>query len=308
MSDHFMGLPVLPLDIWIQTSVDWFVGNYRPVFQAIRVPIATTLAALRSFLLFFPPWVWIGLMGAVGYVRAGLGVGLFAAVSLLLIGLMGLWPEAMTTISIILTTLCVALAVGIPIGILAARSEPVWSVLRPLLDVMQTTPSFVYLVPVVMLFGVGTVSGVIATIIFSLPPLIRLTNLGLRQVDVETVEAARSFGTTEWQMLRNVTLPLALPSIMAGINQTLLLAMVMSSIAAMIGAEGLGLVVLRGIGRLDIGLASTGGLSLVLMAISIDRIAQSFSDKDRAPIGARVSGAWARWREAVIPRLRARNA
>jgi ABC-type proline/glycine betaine transport system permease subunit len=307
MTDHFMGLPLLPLDMWIQTSVDWFVGNFRPFFQAVRIPIATALKSLLNFLLFFPPWAWIFLIGLVGYVRAGLGVGLFAAASLLLIGLMGLWSEAMTTISIILTTLCFALVVGIPVGILASRSEPVWSFLRPLLDVMQTTPSFVYLVPVVMLFGIGTVSGVIATIIFSLPPLIRLTNLGLRQVDVETVEAARSFGTTEWQMLRNITLPLALPSIMAGINQTLLLAMVMSSIAAMIGAEGLGLVVLRGIGRLDIGLAATGGLSLVFMAITIDRIAQSFSDKDRPPVGALASGTWARWREAFIPKLRARN-
>jgi glycine betaine/proline transport system permease protein len=306
VTDHFVGLPLLPLDAWIQTSVDWFVGNFRPFFQALRLPIATALASLRGFLLFFPAWVWIVLIGFAGYVRAGLGVGLFAASSMLLIGLVGLWPEAMTTISIILTTLCVATVVGIPLGILASRNETTWSVLRPILDIMQTTPSFVYLVPVVMLFGIGTVSGVIATIIFSLPPLIRLTNLGLRQVDAETVEAARSFGTTEWQMLRSVTLPLAMPSIMTGINQTLLLAMVMSSIAAMIGAEGLGLVVLRGISRLDIGQASTGGLGLVLMAISIDRIAQSFTDKDRPSVGASVSGAWARYREAVIPKLWAR--
>jgi glycine betaine/proline transport system permease protein len=266
----------LPVDKWIQAAIDWLVLEWRPAFQAMRWPIAQLLGLVLDGLLALPFWLVILAFLALGWRMAGLRHGLFCGLSFLLIAAMGVWTEAMTSLSILFTAVSVCVILGVPLGILAGRSDRFWSVLQPILDVMQTTPSFVYLVPVVMLFGIGTVPGVIATIIFSMPPIIRLTNLGLRQVPPETVEAGDSFGATEWQALTQIRLPLALPSIMAGLNQTLLMALVMSVIIAMIGAEGLGLTVLRGIGSLDVGLAGVGGLAIVLIAISLDRITQGF--------------------------------
>jgi glycine betaine/proline transport system permease protein len=264
----------VPLDKWIQAGIDWLVMEWRPVFQAMRWPIAETLNWIQAFLNWVPPWAVCSFFFLVGWRLAGLRHGVFSTASFFLIGAMGLWQEAMTSMSILLTAVSFCVLLGIPLGIAAGRSNHFWSALQPVLDVMQTTPSFVYLVPVVMLFGIGTVPGVIATIIFAMPPIIRLTNLGLRQVSTEAIEAGEAFGATEWQALVHVRLPLALPSIMAGLNQTLLMALVMSVIISMIGAEGLGLTVLRGIGALDVGLAGTGGLAIVLIAISLDRIAQ----------------------------------
>jgi glycine betaine/proline transport system permease protein len=264
----------LPVDRWIQTAVDWLVYEWRPAFQAMRVPIQYFLTGVTDFLMLVPFWAVIAAFGMAGLLAAGWRHGLFCVVSFFLIAAMGQWAPAMTSLAILVTAVAYCCLVGIPLGILASRSEWFWSMLRPVLDCMQTTPSFVYLVPVVMLFGIGTVPGVIATIIFAMPPVIRLTNLGLRQVSREVVEAGEAYGATEWQSLVNIRLPLALPSIMAGLNQTLLMALVMSVVISMIGAEGLGLIVLRGIGALDVGLAGVGGLSIVLMAISLDRIAQ----------------------------------
>lgn len=266
----------IPLDKWIQAGIDWLVAEWRPAFQSMRWPIAEALNWIQGFLAWVPPWAICLFFLVVGWRFAGVRHGIFSAASFLLIGAMGLWQEAMTSMSILLTAVSFCVLIGIPLGIAAGRSNHFWSALQPVLDVMQTTPSFVYLVPVVMLFGIGTVPGVIATIIFAMPPIIRLTNLGLRQVPIEAIEAGEAFGATEWQALRHVRLPLALPSIMAGLNQTLLMALVMSVIISMIGAEGLGLTVLRGIGSLDVGLAGIGGLAIVLIAISLDRIAQGF--------------------------------
>lgn len=273
---------ILPVDTWIQTAVDWLVDEWRPAFQAMRWPIAELLDLMGDALSAIPFWLLILGLAACGWRLAGWRNALFTAGALTLIALMGLWGQAMITLSIVLTAVVFGVVVGVPLGILAARSDRFWSVLRPLLDLMQTTPSFVYLVPVVMLFGIGTVPGVIATIIFSMPPIIRMTNLGIRQVPVEAIEAGDAFGATEWQALLHIRFPLAMPSIMAGLNQTLLLAMVMSVIASMIGAEGLGLTVLRGIGRLDVGLAAIGGAAIVLMAITLDRLTQAFA-KGRQP-------------------------
>lgn len=270
---------VLPLDKVIQGVVDWLVNDWRPVFQALRWPISQVLDSVSSGLHALPFWVVILFFLGVGWKTAGLRNGLFCGVAFYLIAAMGLWKEAMDSLSILTTAVAFCVIVGLPIGIIAGRSDKFWALLRPIMDVMQTTPSFVYLVPVVMLFGIGTVPGVIATIVFSMPPIIRLTNLGLRQIPVEAIEAGESFGATEWQALVNVRLPLALPSIMAGLNQTLLMAMVMSVIISMIGAEGLGLTVLRGIGALDVGLAGIGGLAIVLLAISLDRITQGMAEK-----------------------------
>jgi glycine betaine/proline transport system permease protein len=173
------------------------------------------------------------------------------------------------------------LVLGLPTGIWLARSDRAAQAMRPLLDAMQTTPAFVYLVPIVMLFGIGNVPGVVVTIIFALPPLIRLTNLGIRQVPADLVEAARAFGASPRQLLLKVQLPLALPTIMAGVNQTLMLALSMVVIASMIAVGGLGQMVLRGIGRLDMGLATVGGVGIVLLAIILDRMTQSLGRQER---------------------------
>jgi glycine betaine/proline transport system permease protein len=175
----------------------------------------------------------------------------------------------------VLTSVVFCLLVGLPMGIWLARSDRAAAVVRPILDAMQTTPAFVYLVPVVMLFGIGNVPGVVVTIIFALPPMIRLTNLGIRQVPADLVEAARSFGASKHQLLLKVQLPLAMPTIMAGVNQTLMLALSMVVIASMIAVGGLGQMVLRGIGRLDMGLATIGGVGIVLLAIILDRMTQA---------------------------------
>jgi glycine betaine/proline transport system permease protein len=276
MMDRLPREYILRVDKLIQGGVDFLVREWRPAFQAMRYPIGKLMDGVLDVLGSLPFWGIILFFGVAGWRMAGWRHGLFCIGSFALIAFMGLWDEAMTSLAILITAVSFCLVIGIPLGILAGRSDRFWSMLQPLLDVMQTTPSFVYLVPVVMLFGIGTVPGVIATIIFSMPPVIRLTNLGLRQVPAETLEAGEAFGATEWQSLIGIRLPLALPSIMVGLNQTLLMALVMSVVIAMIGAEGLGLTVLRGIGALDVGLAGIGGLSIVLLAISLDRITQGF--------------------------------
>ena len=181
----------------------------------------------------------------------------------------------MVTLALVLTSLLFCVLVGVPLGIGLAASDRAQQLTRPLLDAMQTTPAFVYLVPVVMLFGIGNVPGVIVTIVFALAPLVRLTTLGLRQVRPDLIEASRAYGASPWQLLWKVQLPLAMPSIMAGVNQALMLSLSMVVIASMIAVGGLGQMVLRGIGRLDMGLASVGGLGIVLLAIVLDRITQA---------------------------------
>lgn len=212
---------------------------------------------------------------------AGRGVAIGAAVSLLLVAMLGIWPEAMVTLSLVLTSLSFCVLIGLPLGIVLASSDRAQRLMRPVLDAMQTTPAFVYLVPVVMLFGIGNVPGVVVTIVFALPPLVRLTNLGLRQVRPDLIEASRAYGASPLQMLVKVQLPLAMPSIMAGINQALMLSLSMVVIASMIAVGGLGQMVLRGIGRLDMGLATVGGLGIVLLAITLDRITQSMGQPRR---------------------------
>ncbi|MDK1015833.1 glycine betaine/L-proline ABC transporter permease ProW, partial [Cronobacter sakazakii] len=205
----------------------------------------------------------------------GAGMGVATLVSLILIGAIGAWSQAMVTLALVLTALLFCVVIGLPLGIWLARSPRAAKIIRPLLDAMQTTPAFVYLVPIVMLFGIGNVPGVVVTIIFALPPVVRLTILGINQVPEDLIEAARSFGSSPRQMLFKVQLPLAMPTIMAGINQTLMLALSMVVIASMIAVGGLGQMVLRGIGRLDMGLATVGGVGIVILAIILDRLTQA---------------------------------
>jgi len=266
----------IPLDQWVETFVkDWLVPNFRPFFQAIKWPVEQTLVWLEAALQGIPMPVFLVLTVLVAWRSAGRGVAIFSFIALLFLDLINVWPETMTTLAMIITAVLFCAIVGVPIGIAAARSDKVAAAIRPILDIMQTIPPFVYLVPIVMLFGVGVVPGVIATIIFALPPIVRLTNLGIRQVQEELVEAAYAFGSSPRQVLWDIQVPLALRTIMAGLNQTLMLALSMAVIAALIGAGGLGLTVYTGLGRLDVGAATEGGIGIVLIAIILDRITQA---------------------------------
>ncbi|KPV09454.1 ABC transporter permease, partial [Variovorax paradoxus] len=265
----------LPVESWINQGLGWVVEHFRPFFQTVRLPIDSTLNSVQSLLTGLPTLAMIALIGLLAWQFAGRALAIGSTVALLLVAMLGIWPEAMVTLSLVLTSLVFCMLVGLPLGVLLASSDRAQRVMRPVLDAMQTTPAFVYLVPVVMLFGIGNVPGVIVTIVFALAPLVRLTNLGLRQVRPDLIEAARAYGASPWQMLVKVKLPLAMPSIMAGINQALMLSLSMVVIASMIAVGGLGQMVLRGIGRLDMGLATVGGLGIVLLAISLDRLTQA---------------------------------
>ena len=268
----------LPIDRWVQTGVDWLSINARGFFQAIKWPVEQVLDGIEIGLQAVPPTIMLVLIVLLAWRAVGWRMALFTLVAMGVVGFTGMWELTMTTLAMVLAAVVFCVAVGIPLGIAAARSDAFAAVLRPLLDVMQTTPAFVYLVPVVMLFGIGTVAGVLATIVFSLPPIIRLTNLGIRQVQPDAVEAALAFGSSPRQILFKVQMPLALPTIMAGLNQTIMLSLSMVVIAALIGAGGLGTPVFRGLNSLDVGLAFVGGLGIVLLAIVLDRITQGLGE------------------------------
>ena len=270
---------VIPLDVWVSQFVDWLVDNYRDVFQALKWPVEQTLNGFDAGLNALSPLIVIAVLAFAAWKFSGKGLAIFTVITLTVIGLLGLWMETMTTLAMVLSSVIFCALVGIPIGIWAGRSDAFEAGIRPVLDAMQTTPAFVYLVPIVMLFSVGNVAGVLATIVFALPPIIRLTSLGIRQVHPELVEAAQAFGATNRQVLLRVQVPLAMPTILAGLNQTIMMALSMVVIAALIGAGGLGSPVILGLNTLDLGRAVIGGLSIVLMAIVLDRITQSMAQK-----------------------------
>ena len=265
----------VPFDDWSQMSVDWLTQNFRPFFQLIRLPIALTLDEVEAFLKFVPPLVFLFSLFLIAWQVAGFRLAAFSVLAMTLIGLIGAWEPAMTTIALVVTALLFCILIGLPLGIWAARSNRFEATIRPVLDIMQTMPAFVYLVPIVMLIGIGKVPGTAVTIIFAIPPIIRLTNLAIRQVSDSVVEAAHAFGSSPRQILFEVQIPLGLHTIMAGVNQTLMLALAMSTLASMIAVDGLGMLVLRGIGRLDVGLAAVGGIGIVLLAMTLDRLTQA---------------------------------
>jgi glycine betaine/proline transport system permease protein len=271
----------LPIQSGINDGLAWVVTHFRPFFQSVRAPIDTTLTWVENLLTTLPALAMIALLGLLAWQFAGRLIAVGTVVSLLVVAMLGIWTEAMVTLSLVLTSLVFCVVIGLPLGIYLASSDRAQRVTRPFLDAMQTTPAFVYLVPVVMLFGIGNVPGVIVTIVFALPPLVRLTNLGIRQVRPDLVEAGRAYGASPMQMLLKVQLPLAMPSVMAGINQSLMLSLSMVVIASMIAVGGLGQMVLRGIGRLDMGLATVGGLGIVLLAITLDRLTQAMGQPRR---------------------------
>lgn len=281
----------IPLGDWIQSLLDILVHDWRAAFQAIRVPIGTLLDSIASLLNATPPELFLMVLFLVCWQISSVRLAVCSVIGMVFLGFIGVWSESMTTVALVLTSVIICVVVGIPLGICAARSNRFEAVLRPILDVMQTLPGFVYMVPVVMLVGIGNVPGVIVTIVFALPPVIRLTNLGLREVPGELLEAARAFGSSESRLLLTIQLPLAGPTIMAGVNQTLMMTLSMVVYASMIAVEGLGQVVLRGIGRLDMGLAAVGGFGIVILAVILDRVTQAMAVRRegritrRGPIG-----------------------
>ena len=264
----------IPLGEWIEGNIKEWLFEQRPLFKKISAPIDTVLNSLDSLLNFIPFPIILFIFVFFAFRTNGLKFAVFSFLSLIFIDLVDLWSESMTTLAMIFTAVLFCMLIGIPLGIIASRSNTFEIILRPILDIMQTIPSFVYLIPVVMLFGVGLTPGVVATIIFALPPIIRLTNLGIRQVGKGFKEAGSSLGLTKFLILIKIEIPLSLKTIMAGVNQTLMLALSMVVIAALIGAGGLGLTVYIALGRLDVGSAVIGGTGIVILAIILDRITQ----------------------------------
>lgn len=264
---------------YVETAINWLTENGKPVFDVIKHVGNSSIMGIEWILTNTPFYVIILFFTLLALWKAGKGIAVVTAAGLSLIFLMGLWKETMETLALIFVSTITALIFSIPLGILAAKSKIAEKIIRPLLDLMQTMPAFVYLIPAVLFFSIGKVPGAFATIIFAMPPAVRLTTLGIEAVPKDIVEAARAFGATNCQILFKVELPLAMKTILTGINQTILLSLSMVVIAGMIAAGGLGEKVLEGINNLDIGLGFESGLSVVILAIILDRITQGFVKK-----------------------------
>ncbi len=269
----------IPIGQHVDSLVDGLQEHVGFVFDWINDVVYATVMGIESVLLGIPFIVFVVITALIAWKLAGKGVALFAIIGFLLVNNIGLWQPAMQTLSLVLTAEIITLLVGLPLGIIIAKHKGLDNSVRPVLDLMQTMPAFVYLIPAVMFFSLGRVPGVMATIIFSMPPMIRLTSLGIKQVPNDLVEAGHAFGCTPYQLLVKVELPHALTTIMAGVNQSIMLALSMVVIAAMIGAGGLGSMVLRGVQRVNIGLGFESGLAVVILAIFLDRITQGLGKK-----------------------------
>lgn len=261
----------------IDTEFKAFVRASGDIIDVIKQPLQWFLNTLENFFV-ETPWIIILLLmiAVIWFVSRNIKITLGAAVSMLLIGGVGLWEDTMVTLSMVTVCTLISILLGIPVGILMARSDRVQGIVNPILDVMQTMPSFVYLIPVVMIFGIGKVPGLIAVVIYAVPPMIRLTNLGIRLVDREVLEAADAFGSSNRQKLFNVQIPLALPTIMAGINQTIMMSLAMVVVASMIGVGGLGKNVLQAIANQFFTVGFLNGFALVAIAIIFDRASQAY--------------------------------
>ena len=263
----------------LDDSIDWIVITFGDFFDAVSDAIKVVLGKLRDLLIWIPWPIMMALVFIIGWKVASLKIAIMSLVGLIVLAMVSLWEPTMVTVAIMIVAVFLSIVIGVPVGILAARSDSVDTGIRPVLDTMQTMPSFVYLVPGIMLFGLGNVAAIFATVLYALPPCIRLTNLGIRQVDPSVVEAGQSFGSSNIQLLFKIQIPMAIPTIMAGINQTVMMALAMSTIAAMVGAGGLGIEVLRAMGQLREGEAVLAGCAIVILAIIIDRISQGYIEK-----------------------------
>jgi len=261
---------------YIDRFVKWLVATWGPFFDALSDLVLRMLLQIESFLKWLPWWAWIIIIILICWrLTHNWFKTLLPGLLIFTIGMFGLWEVAMETLGIVIVAVIISLVVGIPLGIAMSGSKRINAIITPILDAMQTMPSLVYLIPALMLFGLGKVPGVFATVIYALPPVVRLTNLGIRQVSQEVQEAALVFGATKWQMMKEVRFPLAMPTIMAGMNQTTMLALSMVVIASMIGAGGLGEEVLKATNRVAVGKGFEAGWAIVVLAIVIDRISQS---------------------------------
>ncbi|GED30962.1 MULTISPECIES: ABC transporter permease [Brevibacillus] len=274
--------PKLPLDEWIEVIVDGLDENLGFVFDLISAAIGGTVDLFNAILTGLPFWLVIILFVLMAYRAGRWTMALFTFIGLLLIQNLGYWEHSMETLALVLTAALISVVIGIPMGIWCAKNESVQKVVTPLLDFMQTMPAFVYLIPAIFFFGLGKVPGVIASVIFAMPPTIRLTNLGIRQVPADLIEASDAFGSTYWQKLTKVQLPIAKTTMMAGINQSIMLALSMVVIASMIGAKGLGADVYRAVTQINIGQGFEAGLAIVIMAILLDRITQGVGKRKNA--------------------------
>jgi glycine betaine/proline transport system permease protein len=272
-----------PIADAVNAGVRWLVVNYGGAFESFANALLSVLVPIEQGLRALPPWVVLAAVALIAFAASRkIVLAITLAFLMWLIGALGLWDQAMQTVAIVLVSVTLAILVGIPVGILAARNDLARTVINPVLDLMQTIPSFVYLIPAAMLFGLGKVPAILATVVYATPPLIRLTDLGIREVDKSVIEASRAFGATLRQILTGVQIPLALPSIMQGINQTIVMALSMVVIASMIGARGIGETVLIGLQRNDAGTGLIGGLGIVILAIVFDRISQSLGRRLQA--------------------------
>ncbi|MFS0558320.1 ABC transporter permease [Brevibacillus sp. 179-C9.3 HS] len=274
-------VPKLPIGQWMEGFVE-VLGQYKGVlFDPAAMIISTTVTYFSTVLAAVPSLILILMLGATAWVFSGRASMIFTVIGLALIHNLGYWDETMETLGLVISATIISIVIGIPVGILCARHDTFRNLVTPVLDLMQTMPAFVYLIPAIFFFGLGEVPGVIASVIFALPPIVRLTNLGIRQVPAEMEEAADAFGSTGWQKLVKVQLPYAKSTILAGVNQCIMLALSMVVIAAMIGAKGLGADVYRAVSQVDIGRGFEAGLSIVIIAIVLDRITQHAGKKER---------------------------
>jgi len=276
----------LDLGTWFAEVIDWLLANFGWFFDAVSWLVTLLVGQVSGVLIGLHPFLIIAVLATLAAVLTrSLGLTVYTVLAFLLIVSMGLWVESMSSLAVVLVSVVFSLAVGIPLGIWAALNSRVSAVVRPILDLMQAMPVFVYLIPAVFFFGVGTVPGIAATIVFSIPPAVRLTELGIRNLDHELLEAAAAFGAKRGLTLKDVQLPLAFPSIMAGVNQVIMLALSMVVVAGMVGAGGLGGVVVQGVAQLDTARGFNGGLAVVILAVYLDRVtsgARSFGDVMRS--------------------------
>ncbi|CBV43241.1 proline/glycine betaine ABC transporter permease [Halomonas elongata] len=268
-------IPRIPLGDWIEGALNWLTSEYSIVTRGISRVTQTGIDGLNDALMWLPDWSLLAIIVALCWWLANSRLAIGAAAGLALIWNLGLWDPMIETLTLVVIATLVAVVIALPVGIAAALSERLYRTIMPILDFMQTMPAFVYLIPAIPFFGIGSVSAIFATVIFSMPPAIRFTTLGIRQVPVELVEAADAYGATRSQKLIKVQLPMSLPTVMAGINQTIMLALSMVVIAAMIGADGLGSEVWRAIQRLRPGDGFEAGIAVVILAMILDRVTQS---------------------------------
>lgn len=270
-------IPRLPLSEWTSDFVRWVTSAFSFIFDPINNYLGTLMNWIISGLEFIPPVLFILIIMALSaiFMKKRVLSPILIGIGLLFIYNQGLWENLIDTMTLVIIAGLISIIIGVPLGILMSRSNTFEMIMKPILDLMQTMPAFVYLIPAVAFFGIGMVPGVFASVIFASPPTIRLTNLGIRQISEELIEASNSFGTTPMQKLLKVQLPLARPSIMAGINQTIMLALSMVVIASMIGAPGLGTEVLSSLQRAQVGPGFVAGLGIVILAIIIDRFTQT---------------------------------